>query len=75
MKKTEFVTKSSCQAVSSAGETCLFVSPHEEKGRFLGDVKHRDPKSAKWAKDKRFRFLNRLPLKMEGSGIPGLTSR
>jgi hypothetical protein len=75
MGKIEYATKSPCKGVSSAGETCLSVSLSEGKEPFLGDLKRRDLKSAKWAKDKRFRFLELLPVKMEGVGVPRLASR
>jgi KaiC/GvpD/RAD55 family RecA-like ATPase len=67
--KTEFATKFLCEGISTAGETTLYVSLSEDKEQLLADLRHRDPESAKLAMDKRFRFLDILPMKGDGMGF------
>src|SRR5579872_5210101 len=67
--KTEFATKFLTEGISGEGEAGLYVSLSEGKEQFLDDLKHRDPESARWANDKRVRFLDLLPMKNEAVGF------
>jgi KaiC/GvpD/RAD55 family RecA-like ATPase len=67
--KTEFASKFLTEGISSEGEAGLYVSLSEGKEQFIDDLKHRDPESARWAQDKRFRFLDLLPMKDEAVGF------
>jgi KaiC/GvpD/RAD55 family RecA-like ATPase len=67
--KTEFATKFLCEGISSEGGTVLYVSLSEGRNQLLCDLKHRDPESVRLAKDRRFRFLDLLPMKTEAVGF------
>jgi KaiC/GvpD/RAD55 family RecA-like ATPase len=67
--KTEFGAKFLSYGIRTGSETVLYVSLSEDKGQLIADLKHRDPESAKWAKDRRFRFLDLLPTKGDAIGF------